>query len=196
MNSQSFLIYLADKPASLPAHMRRFWQESSSERRIVVLGTIIFLLDQLTKLWVVQSLRFGDERVVLEGFFRFVHWGNTGSAWSLFRGNNHWLALVALLAVVGLWWARRQFESHRPGGQVALGLMFGGIVGNFLDRILPGRFHVVDFLYFYVQPRGGGQEIGFPAFNVADMAICCGVGILTWLFWNPLPEKTSAPAEP
>lgn len=167
--------------------MWRHWREATPERRILAVGAGILLLDQLTKLWVVQVLPFGAEKVVIEGFFRFVHWGNTGSAWSLFRDNNHWLALVAVFAVAALWWWRSHFEVHRQGGQLALGFLFGGIIGNLIDRLLPSRQHVVDFLYFYLLPRGGTSEIGFPAFNVADTAICSGVGLLTLLFWYPAP---------
>ncbi|MFM7100616.1 MAG: signal peptidase II [Verrucomicrobiota bacterium] len=168
------------------------WSQASAERRILSLGAAVFLLDQLTKLVVVQSLRLGEERAVLPGFFTFVHWGNTGSAWSLFRGNNHLLAGVAVIALVGLWWGRRQFEAHRLPGQLALGFLFGGIVGNLLDRILPGRRHVVDFLYFHLHPREGG-ELGFPAFNVADMAICTGVGLLILLSWSLPPDRPAPP---
>ena len=59
--------------------------------------------------------------------------------------------------------------------QAAFGLICGGILGNLIDRVWAK--HVIDFLYFYIQPRGG-TEIGFPAFNVADSAICTGVGLV------------------
>ncbi len=174
--------------------MLSVWRTWSAERRILTLAGWILALDQLTKLVVVSTLRLGEERVVLDGFFRWVHWGNTGSAWSLFHGRNHLLAAVAVLAIIGLWLGRRQFESHRPPGQVALGLLFGGVVGNLIDRLLPGRRHVVDFLYFHLRPRGGG-ELGFPAFNVADMAICTGVGVLILLSMNPpVPPRGAEPA--
>ncbi|MEN9675534.1 MAG: hypothetical protein RIS76_1430, partial [Verrucomicrobiota bacterium] len=58
----------------------------------------------------------------------------------------------------------------------------------------PTRNHVIDFLRFYLQPRGGG-EVGFPAFNVADMAICTGVGLLILLSWQNDPQRSVAPAE-
>jgi signal peptidase II len=64
---------------------------------------------------------------------------------------------------------------------VAFGLIFGGIVGNLIDRLWRG--HVIDFLYFYLQQRGGG-DIGFPAFNVADSAICTGVGLIFLITWK------------
>lgn len=151
----------------------------------------LLVLDQLTKWSVVGRLPLGAEMEVLPGFFRLVHWGNTGAAWSLFHGNNHVLALVSLAALVVLFLARRHFESERPAGQVALGLVFGGILGNLVDRLVHG--HVVDFLYFHVIRRDG-VEVGFPAFNVADTAICTGVGIILLLSWmaRPVPAAEGA----
>ena len=68
-------------------------------------------------------------------------------------------------------------------GQIAFGLLFGGIAGNLADRLF--RHEVVDFLRFYIQLRGGyGREIGFPAFNVADTAICTGVGLIFLITWR------------
>ena len=151
--------------------------------RILSLAASVFLLDQLTK-WITEmKIRFGEEINVVPGFFNLVHWGNTGSAWSLFRNNNLPLAFISATAMVLLWIFRSRFESAHWPGQIALGLLFGGIAGNLLDRILPHRRHVVDFLYFHLNPRGGG-ELGFPAFNVADSAICIGVGILILLTWH------------
>lgn len=166
-----------------------------ADKRILLVGLITLMADQITKLIVVRTLRYGDEYVVLDGFFRFVHWGNTGAAWSLFRGNNHWLLIVAVVAVVVLFLLRRHFGAETRIGQFALGLMFGGILGNIIDRFY--YQHVVDFLYFYIYRRSGA-ELGFPAFNVADSAICVGVGLLFVLSWQldagGLAEKPAPPA--
>jgi signal peptidase II len=99
----------------------------------------------------------------------------------MFSGNNGVLAVVAIIAVIALFLARRHFDAHRVGGQISLGLIFGGIIGNLIDRLRVG--HVVDFLYFYIIRRDG-SEAGFPAFNVADSAICVGVGLLFILSWR------------
>jgi signal peptidase II len=99
----------------------------------------------------------------------------------MFSGNNGVLAVVAIVAVIALFLARRHFDAHRLGGQISLGLIFGGIIGNLIDRLRVG--HVVDFLYFYIIRRDG-SEAGFPAFNVADSAICVGVGLLFVLSWR------------
>jgi len=154
-----------------------------SNRRIAALALFVLALDQGTKWLVLKLLHPGDEKIVISGFFKFVHWGNTGAAWSLFRGNNGALALIALLALVALFLTRHHFDSHTLPGQIAFGLIFGGIAGNLTDRILPSRHAVVDFIYFYMQQRGG-TEMGFPAFNVADSAICTGVGLIFLITWK------------
>jgi signal peptidase II len=163
-----------------------------SNRRIAALALVIFGLDQLTKWLVLQSLEPGDEKVVIPGFFKFVHWGNTGAAWSLFSGNNGMLVLVALLAGVALFLTRHHFDSHRLIGQVAFGLIFGGIAGNLFDRLI--RHEVVDFLRFYILQRPFDTEIGFPAFNVADSAICTGVGLIFLITWKneQMPQNAAS----
>src|SRR5436190_23741472 len=149
--------------------------------RIGILALVVIAFDQLTKLLVLNYLGFAEEKVILNGFFKLVHWGNTGAALSMFRGNNGILALVAFGALMVLVWTRHHFDTHTLGGQISLGLIFGGIVGNLIDRVRVK--HVIDFLYFYVFRRDG-QEAGFPAFNVADSAICVGVGLLFILSWQ------------
>jgi signal peptidase II len=153
-------------------------------RRIAALAAAWFALDQFTKFLVLVLLpEKGTERIVVDGFFKFVHWGNTGAAWSLFRDNNELLAIVALVALLVLFLSRHHFDSRTWLGQLAFGLIFGGIAGNLLDRLLPSRRQVIDFLYFYLYRRGG-DEIGFPAFNVADSGICIGVALVFWLTWK------------
>jgi signal peptidase II len=151
-------------------------------RRIAFVALFIIAFDQFTKMLVNRLLPYSeDEKVVIKGFFKFVHWINTGAAWSLFMGNNKLLALVALVALFILFHSRHHFEAHTLTGQVALGLIFGGIIGNLTDRLRAG--YVTDFLYFHLERRGGG-ELGFPAFNIADSAICVGVALIFILSWK------------
>jgi signal peptidase II len=164
-----------------------------SNRRIAALALVILALDQFTKWVVLQTLDINDEKIIIPGFFKFVHWVNTGAAWSRFSGNNGTLALVAILALVALFLTRHHFDSHTLSGQIAFGLIFGGIAGNLTDRLLPSRQAVVDFIYFFVNQRGGG-EIGFPAFNVADSAICTGVGLIFLITWKN-EHAPKAPAD-
>jgi len=162
-------------------------------RRIAGIALAVLALDQFTKLLVLRLLGSGQERVIVDGFFKFVHWGNTGAAWSLFRGNNELLAIVALAALLVLFLSRNHFDTRTMLGQIAFGLIFGGIAGNLTDRLLPTRNGVIDFIRFYLYQRGG-DEIGFPAFNVADSAICTGVGLVFLITWkSERAEKIANP---
>src|ERR1051325_642917 len=96
-------------------------------RRIAGIAAVWFAFDQFTKLLVLRLLGKGDERIILDGFFKFVHWGNSGAAWSLFRDNNTLLAIVALVALFVLFLSRHHFESKTWPGQIAFGLIVGGI---------------------------------------------------------------------
>ncbi len=165
----------------MTANATRFTQAT---RRIVALTAVIFALDQFTKWLVLRSIKTWDEHVIIPGFFNLVHRDNTGAAWSLFTGNNALLAAIALIALVALFLARHQFQAHTLAGQLAFGLIFGGILGNLTDRLLPGRHAVVDFLHFYMARRGTDAVFDFPAFNVADSAICTGVALIFIITWK------------
>ncbi|HRZ54131.1 MAG TPA: signal peptidase II [Candidatus Paceibacterota bacterium] len=159
---------------------------------IALVAAAVYVIDQATKLAVLRLLDLAEHHVVIDGFFKFVHWGNTGAAWSLFYGNNGLLALVSLGALLVLFLTRHRYDTQVWMGQLAFGLIFGGILGNLTDRIRIG--HVVDFIRFYLVQRGG-DEVGFPAFNIADSAICIGVGLLFLMSWRA-ENEAGAPARP
>ncbi len=159
---------------------------------MALIALLAFVLDQFSKLLVLRFLGPTQERIIIDGFFKFVHWGNTGAAWSLFRDRNGALAAVSIVALVCLFIWRRHFQIHTITGQISLGLIFGGIAGNLFDRLDPSRRHVIDFLRFYLYRRSG-DEVGFPAFNIADSAICVGVALLILLSWT---QEQSPSREP
>ena len=145
-------------------------------RRIGLIALAVIIIDQLTKFVVVEFLPDSSvEKTIIPGFFKLVHWQNTGAAWSLFRGSNAVLTVVALVALVILifYLSRHHFDARTISEQIAFGLICGGIVGNLIDRIRVKS--VTDFLYFYL------GDWSFPAFNVADSAICTGVGLVVLL---------------
>jgi len=180
---ENMLFFVENSALSPTTRQMSLWHfiTRTPNRRIGVVALLVVGIDQLTKFLVLRWLGYAQEKVVVTGFFKFVHWVNTGAAWSLFRGNNELLAAIALVALVVLFFSRHHFDSRTLLGQVAFGLIFGGIVGNLVDRLF--RQHVIDFLYFFLQQRGG-TEIGFPAFNVADSAICTGVALVFLVTWR------------
>jgi len=150
-------------------------------RRVGIIAVLIVVLDQLTKWLVVQYISPTQPIPIIDGFFQLVHWCNTGAAWGIFRDYNIVLAIISVLTVLALYLFRHSFGIHRPSSGWALGLIAGGIVGNVIDRL---RLHcVVDFLDFYI----GANH--WPAFNVADSAICVGVILYIIVSWRNEPRS-------
>jgi signal peptidase II len=160
-------------------------------RRIAALALCVLVCDQLSKWLVVRHVIPYEEITIIPGFFNLTYRANTGAAWSMFTGNNAVLATVAIVALVVLYLTRHHFSAHRLLGQLAFGLIFGGIVGNLTDRLLP-RHAVVDFLHFYMARRGTNEIYDFPAFNIADSAICTGVALIFLINWKDEPRAAAA----
>lgn len=146
----------------------------------------ILVLDQATKAWVAAAIPFGtydagrgpggaSPVVVIPDFFQLVHIGNEGAAWGILSGYRFLLVLVAVVALAAIYFYRGSLELKRTPMQACFGLIVGGILGNLLDRLLYG--HVVDFLDVRLPaiPFLGFDSYRWPAFNVADSGISCGV---------------------
>jgi signal peptidase II len=130
-----------------------------------------FLLDQASKLAVMQCFSLGESKAVIPGFFNLVYIVNRGAAFGfLNRADITWqrtfFIAATLAAVAVIVHLLRSNTSENPFLTWGLGLILGGAVGNLADRIRLGS--VVDFLDFHI----GAQH--WPAFNVADMAITLG----------------------
>jgi signal peptidase II len=136
---------------------------------------VVLILDQLTKFWALHRLPSGIPVAVIDGFFSLTLIENRGLAFGMLAGiPAGWRWVVALLSIGALAVLAIVGLRMLPGGgrltPLALGLIFGGAVGNLIDR---GRFGaVVDFLDFY------WRGYHWPAFNVADSAITVGVALL------------------
>jgi len=135
----------------------------------LVLGTLIFALDQTSKQLALQWIPSDQPVDVIPGFFKLSLITNTGAAWGIMRDHGFWLTLLAIMVLLMLLAARRHFTHTGILPRIALGLLLGGIGGNLADRLMHG--YVVDFLDFYIGSRH------WPAFNVADSAICSGVAL-------------------
>lgn len=137
------------------------------------LAAVVILLDQITKLAVIDRLAAYVDVIPLTGFFNLVHVHNTGAAFSLFADQPGWqrwffLGIAGIASTIIVVLLRK--AGDRPLFAVALALILGGALGNVIDRVLYG--HVIDFLDFHY----GGWH--FPAFNVADSAITVGAALL------------------
>ena len=141
---------------------------------------LALLLDQLTKFWVLAAIPKHKSITVIPGLLDLVNIRNRGAAFGFLNRSDiewqFWLFLLAtLVAAVAIILLVRTAQEQ-PWLFRALGLVMGGALGNLVDRI---RFRaVVDFLDIYV------GDWHWPAFNVADMAICIGAGLACLLLWR------------
>jgi signal peptidase II len=154
-------------------------------RLILVSGAVIFA-DQVTKKMVMAFLALHEYVVVIDNFFNITHVLNPGGAFGLLATQSAlvrkivFLVLSSAVALFIVWFYSRVARTHLFLSW-GLALVFGGAVGNLIDRFRYG--HVVDFLDFYI------GTAHWPAFNVADAAISTGMGILIYhVVLKKMPE--------
>ena len=158
-------------PPNAPSHPT-LPQRILAYRWLYICALAVLALDQLTKAWIARLMPLGTYapplRIeVIPNFFNLVHVGNTGAAWSILAGRSTLLALLAVAALVAIYFLRHTIALRRRAPQIAFGLLSGGIIGNLVDRLAHG--HVIDFLDFHF------GSYTYPAFNIADSGICIGV---------------------
>lgn len=155
--------------------------------RLLVVSGITMILDQITKLVVVANLEFGREISVIPGFFNLTHVLNPGGAFGLFAQHSTMVRVMfflvfSLIAVGFILYIYMGIPETHPMLANGLSLIFGGAIGNLIDRVRMGK--VVDFLDVYI------GNMHWPAFNVADSAICIGVGIFIYhILFNKMPAE-------
>ena len=130
---------------------------------------LLVALDQVTKNLIWYCFRLGEAVQIWPGFFQIRYIRNEGAAWGILQGQRWPLILLSVVMLIVL--NRNKSIANEFGwlGAASLVMLSGGIVGNLIDRVRFG--YVIDFLDFSY----GGRH--FPAFNVADSAICIGVAL-------------------
>ncbi|MBC8440271.1 MAG: signal peptidase II [Deltaproteobacteria bacterium] len=151
----------------------------------LVSGCVIFV-DQITKYIIKINLSLYDNIIVIEKFFNITHILNPGGAFGFLASQSPeirkfiFLFMSSIVALFVLWFYKK-CEENFVFLSYGLALIFGGAVGNLIDRFKYGK--VVDFLDFYI------GSLHWPAFNVADSAISIGMGILIYhILFNKIPD--------
>ncbi len=149
-------------------HMRLF---------AIILGFLVFVVDLTSKWWVANTLAL-QYYPVLDGIFTIHYVRNEGIAFGLFHSfESQWkpvvLSVMAIIAVVIVLYYIWQTPVEERRVFASLGMLLGGILGNFVDRLFHG--YVVDFLEFHWQ-----DSFSWPTFNIADAAITTGVILIIY----------------
>lgn len=135
-----------------------------------LIALIVFLIDQGTKYLIATRLELAEQIPVIGNFFLITSHRNRGAAFGILEGQQWFFFIVTLVVVVGIVWYMNKVKATHKLLPVALALVLGGAIGNFLDRMLMGE--VVDFLMFNF------GSYTFPIFNVADSCIVIGAGLI------------------
>jgi signal peptidase II len=157
-------------------------------RALVLLLTALAILvaDQGTKALVVANLAVGDKVGVIGDLVQVWHAQNRGAAFSLFQGGTIVFLIVSVLSVGMVVYFHRTLRDRSPWLHLVLGMILGGTLGNFIDRLRQG--YVTDWLSV------GIGDTRWPTFNVADSSVVIGIGILVvYLFLNN-PDRREATA--
>ncbi|MBP3886647.1 MAG: signal peptidase II [Cellulosilyticum sp.] len=137
---------------------------------VVISMALLILIDQMTKVWAVNTLANGMDIRIWEGVFHLHYISNYGAAWGMLSGKQTFLIMFTSIIIIGMIYYMTKLPHNKEGfwTKVALVMIMSGAIGNLIDRVTLG--YVRDFLYFIL--------IDFPIFNIADILVVVGVGVL------------------
>ena len=146
------------------------------KQKLIVLLTItglLIALDQVTKIYVQTHFQLGESITVLDGFFNLTYVQNPGAAFGFLARSpevfrESFFYVIPPIAMMIILYFMKSVAASDRFQIVALSLVFGGALGNYIDRLRVQ--YVIDFLDFHIQ-----HKYSWPAFNVADSAIVCGI---------------------
>lgn len=135
-----------------------------------LLALVIVIIDQITKWMVATEMALGERIPIIEQVFYLTSHRNKGAAFGILQGQMWFFYIITTVVIIGIiYYMQKEAKNSRLFG-IALGLILGGAIGNFIDRLFRGE--VVDFIDTYIF----GYD--FAIFNVADASLCIGVGLL------------------
>jgi signal peptidase II len=153
---------------------------------LLLTALAILIADQLTKALVAANLELGQRVRVLGDLVQVWHAQNSGAAFSLFQGGSLVFLVVSVLSIGMVAYFHRSLRMQGLWLHLVLGVILGGTLGNFIDRLRQG--YVTDWLSV------GIGDARWPTFNVADSSIVVGIGILVLYLFLAHPDRREATA--
>ncbi len=155
--------------------------ENKEHSMVPVWVTVIFslILDQTVKLYVEHNYALGTSIPVIEDIFHFTYIQNPGAAFSILEHQQWFFIGVNIILFCAAAWYYKRLSQENAWIRYGAALLFGGAVGNLIDRLRLGA--VIDFFDFRI----------WPVFNIADIGICVGVGMMMYAiaFLSPDEEE-------
>ena len=138
-------------------------------KKVFLISILSIIVDQISKYIIDIKLRFDEVITVINNFFYLTRTSNTGAAFSIFEGKIILFLIISIVTIVILIKYIKSFKNNIINS-ISFGLMIGGIVGNFIDRLYLG--YVRDFIKIDI------FGYNYPIFNIADSCIVIGVILL------------------
>ncbi|SFD82193.1 signal peptidase II Aspartic peptidase. MEROPS family A08 [Lentibacillus persicus] len=132
-----------------------------------ILAIVVIAIDQLSKWLIASTMEIGQQITIIGNFFALTSHRNSGAAWGILQGQMGFFYIITIIVVAGLVYYMQKYARDNQLLAIALSLILGGAIGNFIDRLF--RKEVVDFFDFVIF----GYD--FPIFNIADSALSIGV---------------------
>jgi signal peptidase II len=158
---------------------------------LIVITCLVVAIDQLTKMYITMNFRLHESFPIIKDIFHITYVRNTGAAFGIFRDAPMLFRTIFFLslppiAMIVIFFLLKASPEKDTIQNLALSMVFAGALGNYIDRV---RFqYVIDFLDFHYK-----QVWSYPAFNVADMSIVCGVILLFFfMIQDEMKKKKSA----
>jgi signal peptidase II len=158
---------------------------------LIVITCLVVAIDQLIKMYITMNFRLHESFPIIKDIFHITYVRNTGAAFGIFRDAPMLFRTIFFLslppiAMIVIFFLLKASPEKDTIQNLALSMVFAGALGNYIDRV---RFqYVIDFLDFHYK-----QVWSYPAFNVADMSIVCGVILLFFfMIQDEMKKKKSA----
>ncbi len=135
---------------------------------LIIVVFVVVMLDQITKYMIVSNMTEGMSIPVINQVFHLTFVLNPGAAFGMLEHNREFFIIMAIAVLMFVVYMRKKILEEPLTVQIGIALFVGGALGNLIDRMKTGL--VVDFFDFRI----------WPVFNIADIAICLGVGVMIW----------------
>ena len=135
---------------------------------LIIVVFVVVMLDQITKYMIVRNMTEGMSIPIIEQVFHLTFVLNPGAAFGMLEHNREFFIIMAIAVLMFVVYMRKKILEEPLTVQIGIALFVGGALGNLIDRMKTGL--VVDFFDFRI----------WPVFNIADIAICLGVGVMIW----------------
>ncbi|WP_028398937.1 signal peptidase II [Ectobacillus panaciterrae] len=135
-----------------------------------LIALFVILIDQLSKWLIVKNMELGESIPIINDVLYITSHRNKGAAWGILQNQMWFFYVITIVFIAAVVYYMRKYAKTDKLLGISLGLILGGAIGNFIDRVV--RKEVVDFIHTYI------FSYNFPVFNVADSALCIGVALI------------------